>query len=379
MSTPNAPVVAVFDPATFVLTDVKSWTPEETKARFKNQDVVNRFYELQKERSQPKETPEEIAAREDAEAAAAIEKARIETEAAEKAKAEAKAKADADAAAAPKTKIVVKYQAKDEKGQPIGTPTYLEADTWEEMSEKQTQAHVNAVRAYSKLKKQKENLTFKQEPKLSGPTQEELAEAARDLNSDDLVKKTAAVRKIAGSDEIQKQKEANDAEAARLRGVAIGLEFRTKHYNDFNPCEANSRLIGDYLQTNNLEFTLDNLEVALAAVEDQLTPVESQVPAVQVPAAAANTPPVAPAPANAEPAAPVVPPAAAPIQTPAPAVTPPKRTGDLQPGAQSGRRPEVKPAGLTKADIAKMDRVEYKRRMKIPHLRAEIEKALASK
>lgn len=385
--TPVTPVNALPDPATLTLKDVKAWG-SDTRRFLAVPEIRAKVDSLLAERATaldvaapapdavevpPTPTEEEVKA---AEVAAQVKADEELLAAKAKLEADTKAEADRKAAETPK-KIVVRYQATDENGQPIGSPTYLEAATHEEMVEKQKQAHINATRAYHRLKKQKDTAVFKQ-PETVLPTEEELLEAAKDLSSDDPAKKLAAARKIANAD-IEKEREANRKEANRLRGIQVGLEFRTKH-PEFNPCQANSLILGQYLEANNLEFTVDNLEIALAAEESRLTPaVQPAVEVVQVPPVPANTPePVTVIPAApVEPAAPVVQPAPPPNPVVAP-VAPPKRTGDLQPGAQSGRKPVVQPVGLTKADINKMPRDEYKRRLKIPHLRAEIERVLNS-
>src|SRR5579859_2607683 len=52
-------------------------------------------------------------------------------------------------------KWFVDYQPMDETGKPIGRKTHLEADTPEELIEKQQQAHLEATRAYFRIKNAK--------------------------------------------------------------------------------------------------------------------------------------------------------------------------------------------------------------------------------
>jgi hypothetical protein len=302
----------------------------------------------------------------------------VEAEAAAKAAAEAdaKVKADAEAAAveaekarlaaeeaAKPKKIIKEYQVRDENGNPIGRPTHLEAATWEEMSQKQEIAHVQAVRYAERIKRQK--LTFKQAQDTPVPLTEEqlLAEAAK-LKSDDPAEALAASKKIFNAElEQERQQLALEKENARREREAFS--FMKNHVTDYNPCQANAEILQGYLEDNNLDFTVDNLEAAFMATESQLASAAAKAvePAVQeIVPAVDNTPsPVQPAEPVVVPVAPAVPPAAAP-NAPAPARRLPD--GGLIPGQTLTGRPTVtKPVGLTKADIKNMPTEEYKRRL----------------
>lgn len=343
-------------------------------------------------------TPEEQAAADqaaaDAELVAKAEADRVaaEAEAAEQTRKEAE-EAAKKAVVKPQ-KIVVEYQAKDLDGNPIGRPTHLEADTWEEMSKKQQDAHVNAVRAYERLKGQK--VTFKKEvapaPRL---TDEELETALEEVRKEkDPQKAAAAIRKITGADEVELERQKLVIEREENRQRAVSLEFMTAHRNDFNPCNANSQVIADFILANELEWTRENLEVAFANTESQLAPVI--VPAVPViaPTPPANPEVVAPvatvqAPVVETPVAPVVP--APTAVAPAPVVAPVQAAADnppaarrvpssgVVPGSTAGRTGVPAPAGLTKQDIAKMTREQFKIAIRDPKKRLEIEKVLNSK
>lgn len=309
------------------------------------------------------------------EAAAAAEEARLAAEAAAAQKA---------AETPAPTKIVVEYQTRDENGNPIGRPTHLEADSWEEMSQKQQAAHENAARHIEKLKSRKP--TFKKdEPQPEvGLTEQEILQLAQELNPDpEQAKKAAdAVRKSSVADKIEEAtRKAREAEEY-ARGQAVSYEFMKNHLQDFNPCQANSDVLTEYMKENDLTWTVDNLEIAFAATESRLArPVSVIVPP------AANPPAQAPV-AAAVPAAEVTvaPPAAvAPTAVAAPTVVanPPAAArrvpdGGLQPGQLSGR-PGVaaQPVGLTKRDIQKMPREEYKLKIKDPKFRAAVERLFA--
>ena len=115
--------------------------------------------------------------------------------------------AEAIEAAKPK-KIVVEYQVRDTRtGEPIGDPTHLEADTWEEMSKKQTEVHANAVRWADRQRRKRELLEkaakAEPEPAAKVMTQEEIETVVKDLEDKDPVKKVAALRKVTGADEVE--------------------------------------------------------------------------------------------------------------------------------------------------------------------------------
>jgi hypothetical protein len=327
-------------------------------------------------------TAEEIAA----EQAKAAEIERVAAEA-KKADEEAKAAEEVKRKAAEesnrKKRFVVEYQATDADGKPIGRPTHLESETQEGLIEKMKTAHINAVRAYERLKQQKVTRRA-EEPVRQGLSDEDLKTAVDDSHSKDPAVAAAAIRKIVGADEIQQERERNAIEREENRQRAVSLEFLKRHRNDFNNCDANVKELGDYITENQLEWTLDNLEVALANIESKLAPVNvperinAPVPANPEPTVA----PVATVPVPVEtPAAPV--PAAAPV-TPAANATPvaPHKVpnGGLKPGQTAGRpsNQQAAPVGLTKQDIVKMSTEELKRRMRDPKLRAEIERVANS-
>jgi hypothetical protein len=330
-------------------------------------------------------TQEELDAKAAEEAAKAeADKIAAEAEAARlKAEAEAKAVKDAEdariaAEAAKPKKFVFEFQAKDDEGNPIGRPTHLEAPTQEELNDKIKTSYENAVRALTRYKKQKEQLTFKKEEVKKGPSVEEQVEAAKDLEDKDPVKKVAAIRKITNADEVDKERIALAAEKESTRQAKESYDFLKAHLTDFNRCEANVKVLAEYLQANNLEWTVNNLEVAFVEEQSRLVPVvEKPAPPVPViPAPVDNTPPVQ--------AAPIVEPIAAPAQPPVvdnpPAVVTPRRvTPDIQPGSLTGNRPIAKPAGLTKAEIKSWTGEQMRKEMRNPARRAEIDKVLSSR
>jgi hypothetical protein len=274
------------------------------------------------------------------------------------------------AAAAPK-KIVLDYQVKDEDGNALGRPTHLEATSNEEMIEKMKEAHVQATRAFHRLKRQKVTIQQSQPatPVAPSMTDAELIEAAKDLKSDDPAKIVEAHRKIAKV-EIDKQ-EANAAELRRQERVS--QEFLANHKHDFNNCEANVNMVAGYFNEHKLPWTAANLEVAFEELESKLAPV---VPVAPVPPA--NPAPVAPTPTAAPVVQPVVTvPAPAAALNPAPAAPRPGVNGGIVPGQNSGSRPAATPQGLTMAEIHSWDGPTMRNKMRNPQLRADIERVIA--
>lgn len=298
-------------------------------------------------------------------------------------------------------RIVQEYQVKDESGNPIGRPTHLEARTWPEFISKKDECHVQATRAFNRLKSQK--VSFKQqqpsEPEYKPLSDEDMAVLIKDLKGDDPAKAVAAARKIAGSEVAKDREAAREAEKV-AEGKRIGYEFMQRHVHDFNPCKANSEIIGKYLEENNLEFTLDNLEIAFIAKENELAPVAvparrvevppvdnppatvpsaqpvpQAVPAVQHPAAELAARQAA---AAAPPAAPVPPAPQSVADNTPPAQARPGVNGGLEPGSLSAQRPAVSGTPkLTREDILKMDKEKLKRLVKDPNKRAELNAILA--
>ena len=331
----------------------------------------------------------EAAATSEADTAAAAQ-AVADAEAAAKADADRKVVEAAAAAEAVKSKKIIReYQVKDEDGNPIGRPTHLEAWSTDEMLEKMQTAHENATRAFHRLKKQKP--TFKPEAVEQKPlTEQEIIQLATDAqNAQEPEKASEAIRKLNEA----KQRQLDEAREV-VRQQAIALKWMRSHVEDFNPCQANADLIGEYLAENNLEVTYENFELAFMAKESELAPVATKQPPANVTpvAVAPNAPPAAPAvpapaaviPAAAAPeavpvstpvaqvpqpvvAAPSPTPAAAPIAQPA--ARRPGVNGSLPPGTLTAVRPSVQqqPQTTTKAEmlkeISKMKPEEFRKKV----------------
>jgi len=326
----------------------------------------------------------------------------------------AEAEAAAQAAAAPppppeeKKKIVVDYQATDEEGRPIGRPTHIEGWSWEEVSQKQRDAHINAVRYAERVK----NNRFKQSAAALQSVEQSAAAkqlheeseklSAEAVKEQDPVKMQEAVKKS-----VQAEREAKIAEdAARAHARIIADTWMEDHKEDFAPIVANSNIVGDWLKSNNLPFTYDNLDKALIACKNQIVKPERQavsepVPVTPVvnPPAVATVAPAAPAPPIAAPvvATPVIPSTAvpassqpaptAPAPTPAAAAqsAPPARrpgvNGSLPPGTMSAARPEVQqqPTTTTRADLVKaiktMSPEQFRKKLRDPNYVKQLDAA----
>lgn len=268
-------------------------------------------------------------------------------------------------------KIVQDYQATDEQGNSIGRPTHLEARNWPELSTKQKEAHVQATRAFHRLKVQK--VSFKETPAQS-PSQmsdAELLLAMKDLKSDDPQKQLEAIRKVQNAESDKKASEA--AELHRQEDVS--RRFLARHKNDFNNCKANIELVKEYFIENpELVWDDDNLEICLHALESKLAPVVESVAAI-VPANPVIIPPAVTAPVTPLAVQPVVI-APAPTATPAnPVVTAPRPgvNGSLEPGQGSGLRPvATAPKGLTVDEVRSWDGPTMRAKMRNPVLRPQI-------
>lgn len=281
--------------------------------------------------------------------------------------------------------IVQRYQAKDDAGNPIGSPTYFKVRTWDELAVKQQQAHENATRYADRLKNRKP-APKKVEPVVKQLSEEELQQAHQELNGKDPVKAAAAVRKIVGADEIEEERKRLRAAEADAQAAKVAYAWMRKHIHDFNPCEANANILVAYIADNNLQFSEEAFDEAFRENESQLAPVEVPTPIAQAPANIAPAPaplavvpavvPVAAAP-TAVVAAPVVPPAPA---IPAAVVPRPGVNSGVVPGQASGQRPAAaQKSGLTKAIVNGWTPAEMRKEMaKGPTRRAEIERVMNS-
>jgi|SRR5579864_1702711 len=290
------------------------------------------------------------------------------------------------------TKVVQNFQVKDETGKPVGRPTHFETSDMVELLLKNNESYTQAVRAFDRLKSQKVSFKNQQQPETpinKALTDEEMAQAIKDLKSSDEAKAIAAARKISGSEVAKAEQKAREAELF-AKGKATALEFMKRHIQDYNPCQANSDVIGKYLEDNQLEYTVDNLELAFLAKENELAPVIPKEPV-------RPTPPVANPPVPASPVAQVATPVVPAVVTPPVVTAPPASAtvpanpelpaarpgvnGTVAPGSLSGTRPAVASTGkLTKADIltlAKTDTAKFKRMVADPKSRAEMNAILA--
>lgn len=281
-----------------------------------------------------------------------------------------------------KKKIVVDYQVTAEDGTPLGRPTHIEGWSNEEVVEKLKAAHINAVRYAERIKKNRVQSVEAQTAQRQ--SKEQIQKAEQEAN--------AAVEEAAKEKDPAKLKEAiskvskaeRDAQVAKeadfARGRAIANLWMQDHKEDFQPCEANTNIIGEWLSANKLELSYDNLELAFKATETRLAKPVPQALVEEVPAAVVVNPPAVapvaavevkpsitapPAPAaepvltpvaqSSQPAAtaPETPPAAAPNAQPA--ARRPGVNGGIAPGSLSAPRPQnqQQPQTTTRAELLK--------------------------
>jgi len=357
-------------------------TPAEKKAE---QEAAAEAERLAAEQA---EQEAQAAAQKEAEDKAAADKVAADAAEAEKVALEEKQRIASEEAAKPKQKIVKEYQIRDDAGNPIGRPTHLEADSWEEMSEKQEAAHANAMRLAERLRKRAELKPTPKAPEkpISILTDAERTAAQKELESQDATTASLAKLKLE-QDEIQKER-AMMREQTRLAEESRQAYLFMQKNQEFNPCEANAKILYGYIEENGLEFNANNLEVAYAATESQLAPRQSvAAPPAPTPvvtdikreSAPANPAPT-PAPVAASAPAPVaVAPASTPVEATPAAANPPVAArklpaGGIEPGTLHGGRQTgiPKPTGLTKQDVAKMPLAEYKKRLKDPNFKKQL-------
>lgn len=369
-------------------------TPESEIARAPETTVATGTVELPAEL-----TAEEQAAQYEAERAAAAAAQQAARQAAEQAENE-QLRAAGITVQRDQNSTIVKYvqdyQVADDNGNPIGRPTHLEAKSLPELVGKQREAHSQATRAFHRLKSQK--ITFQEQQQVPAiPDQmsdAELLAAMKDLKSDDPQKNLDAIRKVQKieADRVRAEKDAENAKLAEVnRQMKVSFEFRNRHRDDFNPCQANIKRIQEYFEENQLAWTSDNLEIAFHALESELAPVESVVSTVTV-----NPVPAAPATPVVSPAAvatviPAAQPAVQPVVTapaqPTAAANPqtvqprPGVNGGLVPGQATGSRPAGtnQPKGLTWEELNSWDGKTMRMKMRDPRVRPQIEALIRSK
>lgn len=290
-------------------------------------------------------------------------------------------------------RIVQDYQVKGEDGVAIGRPTHLESKSWAEHVLKQKAAHENAVRYAERVKKSRvqdvQSQTQQRDAQQKVKQSQEEADAAVAEATKDTSKLPEAIRKV-----TKAERDAEEAaNAAREAGRVIGQRWMADHSHDFLPCDANSKIIGDWLKENNREFSYDNLELAFTATETRLAKPEA-APVVEVPAAVALNAPAAATAATAAATPSITAPAAAatvPASTAAPSTSQPTATataptpvaatntpatrrpgvnGSLPPGSLSAQRPSTSatPVASDRAALLKeinsLPRGEFAKKLK---------------
>lgn len=183
------------------------------------------------------------------------------------------------------TKYAVSYPLTNEDGEPLldrgGKPrfTNIIADTPEELVKKMATANIEVARALDRSNKRYETLsttkptprTVAAEMKPRAMSQEEKIQVG--LDAQDPRKAAEAIQRVVDAavpvaqitETVRQQSKKVDLEE-RIR---IARDFVTSH-REYYPVEANNALLNDYLNRNELEFTVANLEFAAAAVSNRL-------------------------------------------------------------------------------------------------------------
>ena len=281
--------------------------------------------------------------------------------------------------AAPR-RFSVDYQITDEEGKPLGRPTHLEAESEETLREKMKEAHIQATRAFHRIKNQR--ITYKTPQQnaaaqIPALTDAQIAAAIEDSKNTDPTKAFAAQTAL-----LQEDRRRAAVAEQKAKEELVSYQFLQRHARDYKPCAANQVVFTDYFKANQLDWTLDNLERAFLVLKDtELAPVEGPVVSIAPPT---NTEPVITA---APPAAPQVvaqPVATVPAQVTAPVnqvvETPrPGVNGGIVPGQNSGSRPGAQdaPLTITMTEINKWDGKTLRDKMANPSIRPQIERAIA--
>lgn len=184
-------------------------------------------------------------------------------------------------------KWIIDYQPTDEAGQPIGRRTHIEADTQQELIQKQIQVNLMAVRAMHKAKpdiSQAEKV--KAATTIVKPTADEDNVRQVQLQDPGQRRNVVVADVEAAIGMPLKDLAALPAEVQRLRTREIASGWLYAHKGDYYQCDANDSVLQQYVKANQLAFTHANLDLAFEAVMDQLIPV----PAAQTIPAETNTP-----------------------------------------------------------------------------------------
>jgi hypothetical protein len=262
-------------------------------------------------------------------------------------------------------KIVVEYQPTDENGIAIGEPTRLVADSWEEMSKKQSDAHIAATRALHRQNKAFEILkTRKPTPVAPKPepkqlTADEEYQAGLELQNPKTAKQ--GLETLVPIADTTKRVEQIELELEIQKRDRAARTWMSSHTADYFPCQANEAMLRDYLDQQGLAWTVGNLDIAFVALSAQLAQrpkANNAPPAVAAPEVTndGNN-----APTNAAPPA-------------------RQATGTIQPGQFTARSP-VRQTGMTKKEALLLSRNnpnEFKRMMRNPELKKVLEAALNS-
>jgi hypothetical protein len=192
----------------------------------------------------------------------------------------------------PKKKIIEEFMHTDEQGNPIIDPrtgkqafTNLVADTEEEMRQKMREAYLNVTRALARARNHKPvpKETPNAPPNL---TPEEERQLITEVN--DPVKGRAALRKLTGVEDLEKDRAAAKQEQDAAAAQRAAYQFMSAHLNDYYPCSANSSMMTAEINAQGLDPRVtDNYEIAFNAIQGKLAqrpaPPQPDPPKVEEP------------------------------------------------------------------------------------------------
>lgn len=252
-------------------------------------------------------------------------------------------------------KWVIDFQTTDKEGNPLGNPTHLEADTQKELLEKMKEANILMARSYHELK------TGKSKPDLSKATQRKTSEyKPREWTAEEAFEVTNQVQsptqlrkgiRKAVEDELGMSFEElreNRRIAQQVHQANIATAFVSAHRNEYHACPQNEKAMYDYMQENNLAYTIENLSTTFNYLKDSLIPIPQAAPVVSEEGNAS-------------------PPAAKPRSA---------STSGLLPGETSGNRPapgRTSGKQLTWAQVDAWSEQEWERNFRDPVIRAQVD------
>ena len=150
------------------------------------------------------------------------------------------------------------YQPVNDRGEPVGSRTFIRAASQEKLLEKVAGAHASAAVFGARWKSRATRPTQQPaRPRLTNIEKAELLQKANagDVESAEQLFNNHLVEQISAEEETCRQNIASQ-------------EFMAEN-QQFVPCQANAKAMGAYLQARNLEWTVANLQAAFDELSSQ--------------------------------------------------------------------------------------------------------------